>query len=146
MRDALEGLGLKSLIRTTGGEGLHVLVPIARRHTHEEARRFGRVVASAVARAEPGLMTTETRVDRREGVYVDVKMNGHGQQIVAGYSVRPLPGAATFGVRHQRRADALGAKRGATQARSTRAPKSTETPTIRPSTVATVASGQCFSK
>jgi bifunctional non-homologous end joining protein LigD len=93
VREALEALGLESLVRTTGGEGLHVLVPIARRHTHEEARRFARVVASAVARAEPGLLTTEARVDRREGVYVDVKMNGHGQQIVAGYSVRPLPGA-----------------------------------------------------
>jgi bifunctional non-homologous end joining protein LigD len=93
MRDALDALGLKSLVRTTGGEGLHVLVPIARRHTHAEARRFARVVASALARAEPGFVTTETRIDRREGVYVDAKMNGHGQQVVAGYSVRPLPGA-----------------------------------------------------
>ena len=74
LRDALEALELESLVRTTGGEGLHVLVPIARRHTHEEARRFA-------------------RVERREGVYVDAKMNGHGQQVVAGYSVRPLPGA-----------------------------------------------------
>jgi bifunctional non-homologous end joining protein LigD len=41
----------------------------------------------------PVLVPTETRVDRREGIYVDVKMNGHGQQVVAGYSVRPLRGA-----------------------------------------------------
>jgi bifunctional non-homologous end joining protein LigD len=93
LREALGALRLESFVRTTGGEGLHVLVPIARRHTPEEARRFARVVASAVARAEPGLVTTEARIERREGVYVDAKMNGHGQQIVAGYSVRPLLGA-----------------------------------------------------
>ena len=93
VRDALDALGLESLVRTTGGEGLHVLAPIARRHTYDEARRFVRVVASAVARAEPGLVTTEPRRERRRGVYVDAKMNGHGQQVVSGYSVRPLPGA-----------------------------------------------------
>jgi bifunctional non-homologous end joining protein LigD len=38
-------------------------------------------------------VTTEARPERRQGVYIDVKMNGHGQQIVCGYSVRPLPGA-----------------------------------------------------
>jgi bifunctional non-homologous end joining protein LigD len=93
LRDALGALGLESYVRTTGGEGLHVLVPIARRHTYEEVRRFARVVASAVARAEPGLVTLEPQPARRRGVYVDVKMNGHGQQVVSGYSVRPLPGA-----------------------------------------------------
>jgi bifunctional non-homologous end joining protein LigD len=93
VRDALEALSLESVVRTTGGEGLHVLVPIARRHTHEEARRFAGVVARAVARSAPDLVTVEPRPERRRGVYVDVKMNGHGQQVVAGYSVRPLPGA-----------------------------------------------------
>jgi bifunctional non-homologous end joining protein LigD len=93
LRDALDALELDSVIRTTGGEGLHVLVPIARRHTHEEARRFATVAASALARAEPTLVTLEPRPERRRGVYIDVKMNGHGMQIVCGYSVRPLPGA-----------------------------------------------------
>ena len=93
VREALEALGLRSLVRTTGGDGLHVLVPIARRHTHEEARRFARVVAGALARARPELVTTEPDPGGRRGVFVDTKMNGHGQQIVCGYSVRPLPGA-----------------------------------------------------
>jgi bifunctional non-homologous end joining protein LigD len=59
LRDALAALELESLVRTTGGEGLHVLVPIARRHRYEEVRRFARVVASALARAEPGLARLE---------------------------------------------------------------------------------------
>jgi bifunctional non-homologous end joining protein LigD len=78
IREALDLLGLDAYARTTGGEGLHVLVPIARRHTHEEARRFVRVVAAAL------------RLDRAR---IDAKMMGHGQQVVAVYSVRPLPGA-----------------------------------------------------
>jgi bifunctional non-homologous end joining protein LigD len=93
VRDTLAALGLESLPRTTGGEGMHVLVPIARRHTHEQAREFARIVAGALARTHPDLITVQTRKDRRHGVYVDVKMNGHGQQVVAPYSVRPLPGA-----------------------------------------------------
>jgi bifunctional non-homologous end joining protein LigD len=93
VREALDALGLESLVRTTGGDGLHVLVPIARRYSHEECRRFATLVARAVARAAPDLVTTEVRRERRRGVYVDTKMNGHGMQIVSGYSVRPLPGA-----------------------------------------------------
>jgi bifunctional non-homologous end joining protein LigD len=78
VRAALEALELESYPRTTGGDGLHVLVPIARRHTHADARRFANIVAGAV---------------RLDGAKVDTKMIGHGQQVVAGYSVRPLPHA-----------------------------------------------------
>jgi bifunctional non-homologous end joining protein LigD len=78
VRSALETMQLESLVRTSGADGLHVLVPIARRHTHEEARRFARIVAGAL---------------RLERAKIDTKMMGHGQQVVAGYSVRPLPGA-----------------------------------------------------
>ena len=82
VREALEALALESVVRTSGGEGLHVLVPVERRHTYEEVRAFARIVAEAVARARADL-----------GVSVDVKMNGRVQQFVAVYSVRPLPGA-----------------------------------------------------
>lgn len=78
VRGALETLELESYPRTTGGDGLHVLVPIARRHTHAEARRFANIVAGAL---------------RLDGAKIDTKMIGHGQQLVAAYSVRPLPGA-----------------------------------------------------
>jgi bifunctional non-homologous end joining protein LigD len=78
VKEALDLLELESYVRTSGGEGLHVLVPIARRHTHEEARAFANVVAGAL------------RLPRAK---IDTKMIGHGQQVVAGYSVRPLPHA-----------------------------------------------------
>jgi len=60
----------------------HVRVPISRRHTYDEVRDFARVIAGTLA-----------RVGVRD-VKLDVKMNGHGQQIVAPYSIRPLPTAA----------------------------------------------------
>ena len=93
LHDALAGLSLESVVRTTGGAGLHVHVPIERRYSHEDARRFAGVVAAALVRASDGLVTDERVPARRHGVHVDVKMNGHGQQIVSAYSVRPLPGA-----------------------------------------------------
>jgi bifunctional non-homologous end joining protein LigD len=93
VREALESMRLGSVVRTTGGEGLHVHVPVERRYTHADARRFADVVAGALVRASGGLVTGERAVERRHGVYVDTKMNGHGQQIVSVYSVRPLPGA-----------------------------------------------------
>ena len=91
--DALAALGLEGVPLTTGGEGMHVRVPIRRVHTHEETRRFVQIVGRALVRASDGLVTTERRRERRHGVFLDAKMNGHGQQLVAPYSVRPLPGA-----------------------------------------------------
>lgn len=93
LRDALEALGLESHVKTTGGEGLHVHVPIARRYTYEEARAFAEIVAGALRRARPDLFTTERSPERRRGVYVDTKMNGHGMTIASVYSVRPRAGA-----------------------------------------------------
>jgi bifunctional non-homologous end joining protein LigD len=93
LREALAALGLDALVRTTGGVGLHVHVPIERTHTHAEARSFCEIVAGALVRSARGLVTTERSGARRRGVFVDTKMNGHGQQIVSLYSVRPRPGA-----------------------------------------------------
>ena len=93
LRDALAGLGLDAVPMTTGGDGMHVRVPLARAHDHEQVREFVRVVGRALASAAGGLVTLERRPERRHGVFLDAKMNGHGQQLVAPYSVRPLPGA-----------------------------------------------------
>jgi len=82
LHEALSALGLESVPMTTGGDGMHVRVPIARRHTYDDVRAFARTMAD-----------TLRRVGVRD-VKLDVKMNGHGQQVVAPYSIRPLPTAA----------------------------------------------------
>ena len=94
LREALAALELDCVVRTTGGDGLHVLVPVARRHTHEQAREFSEIVADALARTTRGLVTTERSLARRRGVFVDTQMNGHGQQLGSVYSVRPRAEAA----------------------------------------------------
>jgi bifunctional non-homologous end joining protein LigD len=82
VRDALDALGLAGYPMTTGGDGMHVRVPVARRYSYEDARDFARVIETTLALV--GV----------EDVKLDVKMNGHGQQVVAPYSIRPVPTAA----------------------------------------------------
>jgi bifunctional non-homologous end joining protein LigD len=93
LRDALEALRLESVVRTSGGSGLHVLVPLAPGHGYPQVREFAGILAAALERAAPGLVTTERDLARRSGVFVDTKLNGHGMTIASAYSVRPLAGA-----------------------------------------------------
>jgi bifunctional non-homologous end joining protein LigD len=93
LRQVLELLELESFPKTSGSRGLHVLVPIARRHSHAVVREFAGVVAGALARAHPGLVTTEWSKRKRRGVLVDANQNGPGKTTAAVYSVRPRAGA-----------------------------------------------------
>lgn len=93
VKEALDLLELESFPKTTGSRGLHVLVPIARRHTFADAREFASVVAGALARAHPGLVTTEWAKERRRGVLIDAGQNGPGRTNASVYSVRPRAGA-----------------------------------------------------
>ena len=93
VRDALEMLELESVPKTSGSRGIHVLVPLSRRHGYEEVRQFAGIVAGALARAHPGLVTTEWTKAKRKGVLVDANQNGPGKTTAAVYSVRPRAGA-----------------------------------------------------
>ena len=93
VKETLELLGLESFPKTSGSEGIHVLVPIARRHGFDETRRFSEIVAGAIARAHPRLATTEWSKAKRRGVLIDSNQNGEGKTIASAYSVRPKPGA-----------------------------------------------------
>jgi bifunctional non-homologous end joining protein LigD len=93
VREALDVLGLESAPKTSGSRGIHVLVPIARRHGFGEVREFAGIVAGALARAHPGLVTTEWTKAKRQGVLVDANQNGPGKTTASVYSVRPRAGA-----------------------------------------------------
>ena len=93
VKQTLDLLELESYPKTSGSRGIHVLVPIARRHTFEEVREFAGIVAGALARAHPGLATTEWAKQKRRGVLVDANQNGPGRTNAAVYSVRPRAGA-----------------------------------------------------
>lgn len=93
VKEALDLLELQGYPKTSGADGIHVLVPVARRHTYEDTRRFAEIVGGALARAHPRLVTTEWSKAKRRGVLVDVNQNGEGKTIASVYSVRPRPGA-----------------------------------------------------
>ena len=61
IKETLDLLELESFAKTSGSEGIHILVPIARRHTYAQTREFSEIVAGALARAHPGLATTDGR-------------------------------------------------------------------------------------
>jgi bifunctional non-homologous end joining protein LigD len=93
LKQLLDALDLESFPKTSGGKGFHVLVPIARRSTFEDTRRFAEHVAGAIARTYPKLATTEWSKAKRRGVLIDANQNGEGKTIASAYSVRPKPGA-----------------------------------------------------
>jgi bifunctional non-homologous end joining protein LigD len=93
VKEALDALGLASFPKTSGADGMHVLVPIERRHTFDDTRRFAEIVAGALARTNRGLVTTEWTKSKRRGVLIDANQNGEGKTIASVYSVRPKPGA-----------------------------------------------------
>ena len=90
----LDDLELPSYVKTSGATGLHILVPLGARYTHEQSRTLARLLAMMVVEAVPDIATVARPLAARGGkVYVDFGQNGHGQTIVAPFSVRPLPGA-----------------------------------------------------
>ncbi len=93
VRDALEALGLESWVKTSGADGIHVLVPIARRYGYDETYEFAELLSRRLEREHPGEVTTEWLKRKRSGVLVDHRQNGHGKTIASVYSVRPKPGA-----------------------------------------------------
>ncbi|HYQ88037.1 MAG TPA: DNA ligase D [Candidatus Binatia bacterium] len=94
LKTILDDLELPSFIKTSGATGLHVLIPMGRRYTHEETRTFARLLAMMTVDAVPEISTVTRSIAGRGGkVYVDFGQNGRGNTIVAPYSVRPLPGA-----------------------------------------------------
>ena len=93
VKQALDALGLVSFPKTSGSRGMHVLVPIERRSSYDDVRRFAGIVAGAIARAHPDLATTQWVKSKRRGVLIDANQNGEGKTIATVYSVRPRAGA-----------------------------------------------------
>ena len=93
MRKLLENLELPSVPKTSGKRGIHVLVPLAKGYTHEEAADWAFTVASTVAAQVPGLTVERSLAKRRGRLYLDAIQNGYGKTVVAPYSLRAIDGA-----------------------------------------------------
>ena len=87
-------IDLPAFIKTSGSTGLHVMLPLARLVTYEQARQLGGLLARVLANELPDIATVTRQVGKRGGrVYLDYVQNGHGRLLVGPFSARPLPGA-----------------------------------------------------
>jgi bifunctional non-homologous end joining protein LigD len=94
LSELLEEVGLPRFAKTTGGKGLHIVVPLRRGWPYREVRAFADDTARALELRDPQRLTTEVRRAKRDGrLYIDVGRNAYGAHAVAPYSVRPRPGA-----------------------------------------------------
>ena len=94
MRDILAALGLESFVKTTGGNGLHVVVPIRRTISWSELYQFASGLAARMEGASPGRYTTSSSKRARAGkIYIDYLRNSFGATSIAAYSTRARPGA-----------------------------------------------------
>jgi bifunctional non-homologous end joining protein LigD len=82
-------IGLESLTKTTGGTGLHIVAPIERRTTWDDAKAFARGVADFLVAHKPAEYTSNlSKAARRGRIFVDYLRNGRGATAVAPYSTR----------------------------------------------------------
>ena len=94
VRERLESAGLTTFLRTSGGKGLHVVVPLARRNNWEDFKTFAKSVADAMTRDDPTrYIATMSKAKRRGKIFVDYLRNQRGATAVASYSTRSRRGA-----------------------------------------------------
>lgn len=87
-------LELRSFVKTSGQDGLHVMIPLAGACTYDQSRALAHLLAKVIESEHPDIATTHRSIDRRGGkVYLDYVQNAHGRLVAAPYSVRPRPGA-----------------------------------------------------
>jgi bifunctional non-homologous end joining protein LigD len=93
--EALDGLKMPSLVKTTGSKGLHLYVPIVRGPMQKQVWTFAKALAQELASRHPALITAEYRVARRPRgrVLVDYNQNAWGRTLASIYSARPRPEA-----------------------------------------------------
>jgi bifunctional non-homologous end joining protein LigD len=94
LRDRLDDLGLTSFLRTTGGKGLHVVVPLKPLADWDAVKAFAKAVAERHAGDDPQRLTSNMSKAKRQGrIFVDYLRNGRGATAIASYSARARPGA-----------------------------------------------------
>ena len=93
-REILQSCGLESWLKTTGGKGLHVVVPIARRVSWDDVHDFSRLVVARMMDADPGqLVDVASKAARPGKIFVDYLRNARGATAVAPWSTRAREGA-----------------------------------------------------
>ncbi len=94
LREIFETVGLVPFVRSTGGKGLHVVVPLERRSTWDEVKQFAAAAAGQLVRAAPDRFTANMSKAKRPGkIFLDVFRNDPEATAIASWSTRARPGA-----------------------------------------------------
>jgi len=95
LRDRLADLNLKSFAMVTGGKGVHVVVPLQRRHTWDQHREFAEALARLMAEEHPDrYVANMSKAKRRGKIFIDYLRNQRGSTAIAPYSTRARPDAS----------------------------------------------------
>ena len=94
VRDRLGKMGLQSWVKTTGGKGLHVVVPLSGKQTWDEVKAFSQALAEQLVKDVPDRYTSKmSKAGRKGKLFIDYLRNGRGATAVAAYSTRARSGA-----------------------------------------------------
>lgn len=95
VREKLDAIGLQGYPKTTGGDGMHIYIPLEPVYTYDESRTFAEILAHLVQRDRPELFTQPRTVSKRQKgrVYFDWMQNGKSKTIAAPYVLRAYAGA-----------------------------------------------------
>lgn len=95
VKRVLDGLGLRSFLKTSGGKGYHIVVPLRGGTDWDAVRDFSKSVAILLEQTDPNRYTSSISKQARKGkIFLDWQRNGQGATSVAPYSVRAREGAA----------------------------------------------------
>src|SRR5207302_1125043 len=89
VRDLLNGFRIRAWVKTSGGRGLHVLVPLTPQYSFAQVRSAAEVITRLARSREPSLFTLDMRRARRRGkILIDVHRNHRGATLVSPWAVR----------------------------------------------------------
>ncbi len=94
VRELLRRVGLQSWLKTSGGKGLHVVVPFSNPTTWNDVHDFARLTTARLVADDPGGLVDVASKAAREGkIFVDYLRNARGATAIAPWSTRSRPGA-----------------------------------------------------
>lgn len=94
VKEILDQLKVPAYIKTSGGNGLHIFIPVKPKYTYDQTRNFSHLVSQMVHRDLPKITSLERMPAKRKGkIYLDFLQNGKGKTMASTYSLRPREGA-----------------------------------------------------
>ena len=93
IKETLDSLSLKSYVKTSGKNGLHIIMPIVRGYTFQQTRDFVQKIAAQLGKQTEKVVAQRSRSDAPGKVYLDYVQNSHGRTMICPYSTRATPRA-----------------------------------------------------